>query len=198
MPPESSPAEPETLDAASVAELTTDTRTPDTYLDGVADYLKGGALTSARILAQVFGNTENDPEQIAALDRQMQADPRFLRGGVGGMEWDLACLPPEARAKTVGEMYDEAKKNHEAGKSIGDCIAANEASADKIADKACTCGAPLTSQEYNGENAVPGPDGTLHAFHCSTLVKVAAVEGTGSETIASDTPGGVVNSDPND
>lgn len=137
--------EPQTLTEADVVGIPTgnpDTRTPDPYLDGVADYLKGGSLTGAEIVRRVFQNPEPDQGAVDALERQLGNDPRFVAMADG---WDLVGLPPAE------------------GKSIADCMAASEATADKLAD--------------------PCPDGTPE---CPPVVQ--AVEGTGSETIASETP----------
>lgn len=138
--------EPQTLTAADVVGIPTgnpDTRTPDPYMDGVADYLKGGSLTAAEIVRRVFQNPEPDQGAVDALERQLGNDPRFVAMADG---WDLVGLPPAE------------------GKSIADCMAANEATADKLAD-------PVQ------ESPAAAPSDT-----------VQAVEGTGSETIASETP----------
>ncbi len=155
------PTEPETLTPESVADISTDsppvdTRKPDSYLDPVAEHLKGGALSAVQILAQVYGYEHADGEGIMALNRQMNADPRFHQVSNAGLpsNWDLVGLPPAE------------------GKSIADCLAGNEAAANKLAD-------PVVGFDP----AVPGGD-----FSAVVSVPVAPVEGTGSETIASENP----------
>lgn len=103
--------EPETLTAADVADVPTTTSDPtpdsrkrDSFLDGVAEYLKGGVMPSTRILAQVFAQEEPQQAAIDALDRRMSLDPRFVCYADG---WDLAGLPPAEGAKSIGERLAE-------------------------------------------------------------------------------------------
>ena len=138
----------ETLTADTPEVRAADTRTPDPFFDTTAEYLRGGALTAAEIIRRVFQNPSPDQDAVDALEKRLAMDPRFVAMADG---WDLVGLPPAE------------------GKSIADCIAANEASADKLAD------------------AAPTPIGDL-ATMVANATAVTPIEGVGSETIASETP----------